>query len=195
MHVQTHILSGWCIGNYLSLTARQRLLCMIAASIPDLDGLSILGGQNAYWDYHHRLCHNLPFGVLACVVLALFSHRRLFMCVIYLTLFHLHLVMDYFGSGPGWGIYYFWPFSSWVADNRHVSWEFYSWQNITIAAVLVSWTILIAVRQGRTPLEALMPRLDRQLVDWLRRRFSRSAPAEPSSSSHNPAPAGADPRK
>src|SRR5207302_7065303 len=94
----------------------------------------------------------------------------------YLALFHLHLVMDYFGSGPGWGIYYLWPFSSWAADNRRVAWEFYSWQNITLAAVLVVWTIFIAVRRGRTPLEALMPRLDRQLVEWLRRHvpFSRA---------------------
>lgn len=192
MHVQTHILSGWCVGNYLPLTARQRAMGMVAASVADLDGLSILGGQNAYWDYHHRLCHNLTFGLLACGILTLWSGRRPLTFLVYLALFHLHLVMDYFGSGPGWGIYYFWPFSSWAADNRHVAWEFYSWQNITIAAVLVVWTIVIAVRRGRTPLEALMARLDRQLVDWFRKRFMRIAPSEPSSSSRSPAPAEED---
>jgi len=181
MHVQTHILSGWCVGNLLPLTERQRVMCMIAASIADLDGLSILGGQNAYWDHHHRLCHNLPFGVLACGTMALFSGKRLFLFAVYLTLFHLHLVMDYFGSGPGWGIFYLWPFSSWIADNRRVAWEFYSWQNITVAALLVVWTVVIAVRRGRTPLEALMPKLDRQLVDWLRRHvpFARGTGAPP----------------
>jgi len=181
MHVQTHILSGWCLGNLLPLTARQRVMCMAAASVADLDGLSILGGQNAYWDYHHRLCHNLPFGLIACGAMALLGPRRLFSMLVYLALFHLHLIMDYFGSGPGWGIYYFWPFSSWSANNSRVSWEFYSWQNITAALVLIVWTVLIAVRQGRTPLEVLMPRLDRQLVDWLRSRFGRPALTGPGS--------------
>jgi hypothetical protein len=51
MHVQTHIMSGWVAGNYLKLNARQRGFCMIAAAICDLDGLSILFGQNAYWTY------------------------------------------------------------------------------------------------------------------------------------------------
>lgn len=63
--------------------------------------------------------------------------------------------------------------TSWSPDNRAWSWEFYSWQNITTAAVLLVWTIAIAVRAGRTPLEVLMPKLDRELVDWLRKRLQR----------------------
>jgi hypothetical protein len=53
----------------------------------------VLGGWDAYQTYHHKIAH--------------------------LALFHLHLVMDFVGSGPGWGIYYFWPFSQWAADNMH----------------------------------------------------------------------------
>lgn len=171
MQVPTHIMSGWCAGNLLpGLTPRQRALCMVAASIADLDGLSILGGQASYWHWHHRVCHNLPFGILSSFVLTLFSRTRsrVWFFLLYLGLFHLHLNMDVFGSGPGWGIYYFWPFSNWMFDNQNWSWQFYSWQNILIAAGFLVWTIWIAVARGRTPLETVMPNLDRQLVLWLR---------------------------
>jgi len=173
MHVQTHVMSGWCIANLFRLSPRQRLMSMIAASIADLDGLSILAGQEAYWNWHHRLCHNLPFGLLACIILALVSRARLPVFFLYLGLFHLHLLMDVFGSGPGWPIYYFWPFSNWIIDNRHLSWEFYSWQNISIAIPFFVWTVGIAIYKGRTPLEVPMPRLDRQLVTWFEGRFRK----------------------
>jgi LexA-binding, inner membrane-associated putative hydrolase len=185
LHIQTHILSGWCVGNLIpGFTPRERLLCMLAASLADLDGLSILGGQEAYWDYHHILAHNLPFGLLLCLVLAAVSTHRVVGFAVFLGLFHLHLVLDYYGSGPGWGIPYFWPFSShqWL---RADAWPFYSWQNISAAVLLIGWTVWIARRQGRTPLEALMPRLDRQLVHIIRgrrdyRERSITAPAESS---------------
>lgn len=43
-------------------------------------------------------------------------------------------------------------------------WEFYSWQNILASFLFLLWTVWIAYRKQRTPLEYLMPRLDRQLV-------------------------------
>src|SRR5579872_2781125 len=172
MQIPTHILSGWCAANlFPPLNPRQRLMCMIAAAIPDLDGLSILGGQQAYWNWHHRVCHNLPFGLIVCGLLAWLSGRRIGLFVLYLLLFQLHIVMDIFGSGPGWGIYYFWPFSNWMFDNTGISWEFFSWQNLSIAGGLLVWTIVIAIRLGRTPLEAIMPRLDGQLVGFFRKPF------------------------
>jgi hypothetical protein len=176
VHVQTHILSGWCAGCLVGrFTSRERLFCMLAASLPDVDGLSILAGQGVYWDYHHTLGHNLAFGVLLPLVLAGFSTQRLLGFVAYLALFHLHLVLDYFGSGPGWGIPYLWPFDGRLWMWRD-AWPFYSWQNITTAFALVAWTLVIARRLGRTPLESLMPRLDRQLVGYLRPRGATPAP-------------------
>jgi hypothetical protein len=173
MQIPTHILSGWCAANlFPTLTPKQRLFCMIATTIPDLDGLSILGGQESYWHWHHRICHNLPFGIMACLLLATLSGRTFRLFLLYLCLFQLHLVMDVFGSGPGWGIYYFWPFSNWMFDNSPYSWEFFSWENISIAAAFLVWIIAIAVRLRRTPLEYPMPNLDRQLVAALRRPFA-----------------------
>jgi inner membrane protein len=171
MHVQTHIMSGWVAGNYLKLDARQRCFCMIAAAIPDLDGLSILFGQNAYWNYHHVLAHGLVCAIISSAILAGFSRQPIRSFVIYFSLFHLHLLMDYYGSGRDWDIYYLYPFSRRTLHNPN-AWNFYSWQNLTAAGVLFLWTMVIAVRNGRTPLEAIMPDLDRQLVELLRAKLS-----------------------
>jgi hypothetical protein len=51
------------------------------------------------------------------------------------------------------------------------AWEFYSWQNFLAGFLLLVWVLWIAVRDGRTPLEIIMPSLDKQLVQWLRQRF------------------------
>ncbi|HSU65852.1 MAG TPA: hypothetical protein VLJ39_03175 [Tepidisphaeraceae bacterium] len=50
MHIPTHIMSGWCMANLVRLTARERLFTMIAATAADLDGVSRVFGQEAYWD-------------------------------------------------------------------------------------------------------------------------------------------------
>ena len=45
MHVQTHLLSGWCLGNAFGLQKRGRTLAIAAAGLPDLDGLGIVGND------------------------------------------------------------------------------------------------------------------------------------------------------
>jgi hypothetical protein len=185
MHVPTHILSGWCLGNLVPrFTPRERGFCMLAATAADVDGLSLLAGQNAWWDYHHTLGHNLPFGLLVSLALAAFSTHRALAFLAYLALFHLHLLMDSFGSGIGWGIPYFWPFSKHTSINPQ-AWEFYSWQNLTAAGLLLAWTLWIARRHARTPLEALMPNLDRQLVALLGGGTTPSAPTPRGFSIHD----------
>jgi hypothetical protein len=183
MHVQTHILSGWCIGNLAPLTPRQRLLCMMAASLEDLDGLGIVLkpfnselGQNLYWDYHHTFGHCILFGILMSGVLAALSKQRRVLCfILYLLLFHLHLALDVLGSGRGWEIVYFWPMSHW-GYGVPWAWALDSWQNKTTFAALLVWTIAIARWQFRTPLELLMPSLDRQLIP---KRFATENNATP----------------
>ena len=163
MHIPTHILSGWCVGNLVPrMTARERLFCMIAATAADLDGVGIVISQDAYWDYHHKLGHNVFAALLFAGVLTIFSTtRKPLAFVSYLALAHLHLVLDYFGSGQGWAIDYLWP----VAPDFHVTnphaWGFASWQNYAAFGVLLAWTVFIAARYRRTPIELLAPRLDR----------------------------------
>jgi inner membrane protein len=169
MHVPTHILSGWCAASLLRLTPGERLGAMIAASAADIDGISIVFGEGAFQNYHHLLGHNLLWAIVVSVVLTTFATHRVKAFVLYLLLAHVHLVMDYFGSGPFWPIYYLWPFNgSFSFINKH-AWPFSSWQNTTVAAVLLAWTILIAYRHGRTPIELIAPRLDQAFVAWLTR--------------------------
>jgi len=171
MHVQTHILSGWCVANVLpGLNARQRLFCMLAASLEDIDGLGILISQEAFWALHHKLGHCLLFGVVSSGMLAWLSPRVLFSFLIYLSLFHLHLLLDVLGSGPHWDIFYLWPFDQTVRIRTDIGWELYSWQNITTFFVLLAWTIGIAMFRRRTPLEMVVPSLDQRFVRWLAAR-------------------------
>jgi len=166
MHLPTHILSGWCAANLFRLSPRERLFCMIAATGADIDGISFLFGQNAYWHWHHVGAHNIFFAILMSALLAAFSNRRRTAFLLYLALAHLHLVMDYYGSGVGWPIFYLWPASDWKLKNPN-AWEFLSWQNIVVLAGFIAWTIVITVRQRCTPFELIAPEVDQRILRWL----------------------------
>jgi len=180
MHIPTHILSGWVVANAVpSLTPRERALAMAAASLPDLDGLGFLVSRDAYETYHHILGHNLFAGVaLSGALFAFTTNRKPLTALLFLGLFHLHLVMDSFGSGMDWGIAYRWPVvrDEWMNPWR---WPFFSWQNLSAAYGLVAVTIVMAARLGRAPLEAIAPRLDRRLVKLARRFIPAPRPATP----------------
>jgi len=174
VHLPTHVLSGWVVASAIpELTPRERLLAMAAATAPDLDGLAIVLGRDAFETYHHVIGHNLFFGVLVTLLVARWSSHKRTMTLLAFGLFHLHLVMDSFGSGCDWGISYLWPLvrSEWVNPWR---WEFFSWQNLVAAYGLLLVTFVIAARQGQTPLEAIAPSLDRQLVGLARRMWRQN---------------------
>jgi hypothetical protein len=169
MHIHTHVMSGWCVANGFQLTPRERALAMFAAVAADLDGLGIFVSIDCYAEYHHVLAHNLVFGVVLAAVLACFSvTRRIRAFALYLAFFHLHLLLDYFGSGPGWGMRYFWPLSSTEYVSAY-AWPLSSWQNLLACCLFLFWLVAIAIWKGRTPFEAIMPSLDAKLV----RRFAR----------------------
>jgi hypothetical protein len=155
-------MAGWCLGNLFRLTARERLFCMIISLAPDLDGLGLLFGKFVYLRYHHVLCHNLAFGILSSLLLSLLSSQRLKSFFLYLGLFHLHLLMDYLGSGPGWPVVYFYPFSNWRWVNEK-GWAFNGWQNIIMNLFLV-WVFIQIWQKGRTPFELVWPSLDKYLI-------------------------------
>ena len=49
MHLPTHVLSGWAVATLVpGLTPRERALAMVAATAPDLDGLALLAGREAF---------------------------------------------------------------------------------------------------------------------------------------------------
>lgn len=164
MHIQTHVMSGFCLGNLFPISAKERFFCMLAASLPDLDGVTYVLGQNAYWATHHVYGHNLLFALLLSGVLTLFSEHRKRCFPIYLLLVHLHFAMDLLGSGEGWTIPYLWPFHDW--ELAISAWDFDSWQNKAAGLAFLLWCLGIAVFQRRTIFEWIMPGLDRQLAAY-----------------------------
>lgn len=163
MHVQTHLLAGWGCANLLPCTPRQRAAAMVAAIAPDVDGVAILFGTDAYQRLHHTFGHNLYFAVIVSGLLAGWARPAVATFLLCFAMAHLHLFMDYWGSGPLWHIHYLWPRWEPVWRNRF-AWEFYSWQNMVAFAAVLAWAAWIAWRYRRTPLEGVMPDLDRQLV-------------------------------
>lgn len=159
MHIPTHVLSGWVLANTLPLTARERLCCMLAASLPDLDGLGFFFGEDTYWRFHHVVGHNLLIGVVLSMAMAAISARKSLAFVAYLACFHLHLILDFYGSGVGWKIHYLWPFDS-RGFKTDAAWPLTSWQNYVAFGVLLAGTVVIALRKRRTPVELLLPRLE-----------------------------------
>lgn len=149
---------------------------MLAASLPDLDGLGIVFGEEAYWRFHHVAGHNLVFGIVLSALFAGFATRRLLTAIACLVCFHLHLLMDYVGSGPGWTIHYLWPFDA-HGYKTDRAWELSSWQNRVAFAGLLMMTIAIGALRRITPLECLAPRLDRTLTG--RVALESTSPSDP----------------
>jgi hypothetical protein len=175
MHIPTHLMSGWCVGAALPLTGRERAVCMAVATLPDLDGLSLAFGRDAYERWHHVIGHNIFAGVLLAAggaMMARASIRGRFFCL-GLALFHLHLLMDFYGSGPGWQIHYGWPITDrglWTED----AWEFGAWQNYAAMLGLLVVSVAFAVWKQITPFELVAPGIDSDLRRLMhQRRTSR----------------------
>jgi hypothetical protein len=81
--------------------------------------------------------------------------------------------MDLFGSGELWTISYFWPFSNYTLYSEF-NWALYSWQNMIVNALVVIWTIVLIVMKKRTPLEYLMPKLDKKWSEKTADFFQKS---------------------
>ena len=182
MHPPTHALIGWAVANAVpDLSRRSRAIVFFASLIPDLDGLTIVHPPT-YEAWHRVLCHNLTFAfgfsALAFAVAAPGARRGLVAFLVFVN-FHLHLLCDLLGSaGPpddsgapsNWGIPYLQPISDHVIRNPW-QWQLRSWQNLLITLAALAWTIQIARRHGRSPVEPFSTRADAAVVEVVKRRF------------------------
>ena len=175
MHLQTHLVLSWITGFRLR-EWRDRALVTASGLAPDLDGLSVLAGLEAYGRWHHVLTHNLAAAIACATVAAALGRERAKVAALSLLAFHLHLLCDFFGSGLEWGLAYFYPL------DRHeyfspYGWPLPSWQNVVVTGGALLLCGYIAVRHGRTFLEVCLPRkVDGAVVDALRRRFAGGEP-------------------
>ena len=152
---------------------RDRALITLAGVLPDLDGLSLLGGVDAYGRWHHLLTHGLVSAVVCAGVMTALAKDRVKVFALCLLAFHLHLLCDLAGSGPGWPIFYWWPFNRselmWSGQ-----WDLASWQNAVFGLAVTLAALGCALPLGRTVFELVSVKWDALVVATLRARFARA---------------------
>jgi membrane-bound metal-dependent hydrolase YbcI (DUF457 family) len=172
-----HAEIGWLCAQGLE-RRRDRILVTAAAVLPDIDGVGILFSDALYAEWHHKLGHGLIAGAALSVGLGAaltvgrahkaraFATGAALVCLA----FHSHIAADLVGSGPGWPIWYLWPFSdsSWFPSWQ---WDLASWQNTTIGMAITLTCLAMAIFRERTPVELFSERADRRVVDTIRARF------------------------
>jgi len=179
----THFLTGWVLANAANLNRRDRAVVTVAAVIPDVDGVGIVGEiltrrsqHPMLWfsDYHHAL-HTLPFALFVSVCAFLISTRKWTSASLAFVAFHLHLLEDLVGSrgpdGYNWPIPYLFPFSNRWIWTWGGQWKLDAWPNIALTILLLCVTAWMAVRRGFSPVVIFSPRADRSVVAALRKRF------------------------
>lgn len=164
------------IGRLTAQSLRERsdrILVTIAGIAPDVDGLTLLAGEEAYAKWHHVVAHGFVAAAVTGVAVFAFARERLKAAGLALVAFHLHLLCDLAGSGPGCPIHYYWPLSmkEWVWDGQ---WDLASWQNSTIGLAVTLVALSCALWFRRTPVEILSLTGDAKVVATLRKRFGRA---------------------
>jgi len=193
MNPVTHLLLGWSVAQSAPLPRRDRALVTLAGIVPDVDGLGIVldwaglgpaDGTTWYWKLHHIVAHNVAAAAAIAAATALLARRKWLATALALVSFHLHILGDVAGSrGPDgyqWPVHYGLPFSDAWPLTWSGQWELDAWPNFVLTAALLAFTLWIAWRRGRTPLELVSTRWDRVCVAALRRRFGEPRDATPS---------------
>ena len=184
MHPVTHLLTGWVVAESAALGRRDRSLVTLAAVMPDIDGLGVIGeiatrnsSSPVFWwsEYHHVLCHNIGFGVLLAASAALLAVRRATTALLVVLVFHLHLFADLVGSrGPDgfqWPVPYLLPFSDEWQLRWSGQWPLDAWPNFLLTGLLLVLTLYLAWKRSYSPIGIVSVKADAAFVATLRRRF------------------------
>lgn len=185
MHVATHLLLGWTLGERAAKSGRDRALVAWASVVPDLDGLGLIVDFMAPWfgwtvqwydRYHHVLTHGLPGALLCAAAFACFAERRAATACLVFVSYHLHLLGDLLGSrGSGeaaiWPIHYLAPLSDALTVSWSGQWPLTGWQNTTLTVLLMIYALGVAVRRGHSPVGLFGARADAVFVETVRRRW------------------------
>ncbi len=171
-HFLTHVGLGWIVANLGALSRRDRCLVVLAGILPDLDGVGILWGEQAYLTAHRAVGHSLLFGLVLLAITVFCATAPLATGALAALSFHLHLLLDVVGTG-GRPVRYLWPFTDWSWTwSGH--WTLASWPNGVVIALTVLGVLVVAWRRGRTPVECLSQRADRFLMRHARPAQSRA---------------------
>jgi membrane-bound metal-dependent hydrolase YbcI (DUF457 family) len=155
---------GWLMAWGARLSPRDRKLVTVAAMAPDLDGLAILGGHQAYFDGHHVWLHSVfaaaGFGLLAAAL----AQRRVLTGLLAVLAVLLHLLSDGFGLLQ---VYPLWPASRWIFWPGDGRFGVAAIGEVVVPVLLLTAQVVIARRTG----ESILELLPRRAQDWLRRRW------------------------
>lgn len=166
MYLHAHASIGWILAEAGRGDVRFRRTVFLAAIAPDLDGITYVLGSASSIDQHHIWTHNLAFSWLVSLLASLYCGPLRWRAVLITQLaFYSHYFGDYFFTT--WPLYYFAPFSMQHFVYRR-AWPLWDPVNqwIGLAGCLI--VLALALRSGRTPLEAISPRLDARLLARMR---------------------------
>jgi hypothetical protein len=161
-----HLQYGWWFAHWLQTNRRERAAIALAGAGPDLDGLSLFGGSDAYYRYHHLLFHNIGTTLAVIPLAGIFFWKRPVVWLMVVFAFGMHVVEDYFTVS--WNMYPWEPFNAAMVN---LSSHFQGWvvqglfQTLAILFIL-SMTIWIYLRDHRTPLEIISPDFDRLIIGY-----------------------------
>ena len=169
MNPIVHAELSWLTGVRLA-SRRDRLLVTLAGVVPDADGLTLLLGEEPYSRWHHVVTHGLVAAVACSLLCGLVAERKVAVGALAFLAFHLHLLCDLAGSGPGWPLTYLWPFTreelSWSGQ-----WDLASWQNTGLGLTVTLLVLACAVWFDRTIVELFSLKADRAVVTTVRKRL------------------------
>jgi inner membrane protein len=183
-----HLLASWLTAYGTGANPRERRIISLVGIAPDLDGfgwlidkVNNLFGNQSFWyeEFHHILGHNLVASfVMAWLAARLSGGRRVYVFVLSLVVFHLHIACDVLGSrGPDgyqWPIYYLMPFDSKFGLVLSWQWELNSWQNSVIIVGMLTVVGIIGWRKRCSFVEVISAKLEHAFFEMLNRRWPRS---------------------
>jgi len=163
MQVFAHAGIGWILAEAGQGDRRFRQVVFLSSVLPDLDGISILFGIEAYGNYHDRITHSVPLAIIVSLIGAVLCRNYRFRTVVLTQLgFISHILGDYYLSG--WPIVLWFPFSLEQIIFAHALWLGHP-VNFLLSALAVACIVWMGWRYKRTPIEVLSVRLDRRICN------------------------------
>ena len=175
MHLPSHFLAGWILSEIKPLEKRDRWIIALSSVFPDIDGIPIVFGVEAYQKWHHSFGHSLLAGLGLALLVYFLSVRKAWVTILSLVSFHVHIALDYFGSGGPygsiWSIKYLWPFSE-QGYFPSFQWALHSPINISLTIFFMVIVIILGARRERSPFEIISASGDSKVV-WVFKRWCR----------------------
>ncbi|HEV2352514.1 MAG TPA: metal-dependent hydrolase [Terriglobia bacterium] len=161
-----HLQYGWWFAHWMQTSRRERAAIALAGAGPDLDGLAMFGGGDAYYRYHHMLFHNLGSTLAVIPLAGIFFWKRPVVWFLVVFAFGMHVVEDYFTVA--WPMRVWEPFNDSVTNlgNHFPIWMVQGVFQIAAILFILSMTVWIYLRYHRTPLEIISPDFDRLIMGY-----------------------------